>query len=108
MMQPLRPLYSKHAELYISTGGLTKLMHYTNLNNLYTKKKTTPVCFYGDIFMPLNMTRHKTKYDWLLYLSVIWPLEWALAIQSGQGSKTFCLLTFVFVKNLAFYSHFTV
>ncbi len=44
----------------------------------------------GDIFTPLSMTRHKTKRDWLLYLSVIWPLGRALAIQSSQGSQTFC------------------
>ncbi len=40
-------------------------------------------------FHALNMTRHKTKRDWLLYLSVIWPLGRALAIQSGQSFQTF-------------------
>ncbi len=34
--------------------------------------------------------QHKTKHDWLLYLSVIWPLGQTLAIQRGQGSQTFC------------------
>ncbi len=41
----------------------------------------TPVCYCGYI-----ATWHKTKHDWLLYLSVIWPLGRALAIQSGQSS----------------------
>ncbi len=31
----------------------------------------TPVCYCGDISTPRNMTRHKTKCDWLLYLSVV-------------------------------------
>ncbi len=51
----------------------------------------TPACYCGDISKPLNMMRHKTKHDWLLYLSVIWPLGRALAIQSGQGSQTFAI-----------------
>ncbi len=46
-----------------------------------------PVCYCGDISTPLNMTWHKTKRDWLLYLSVIGR---ALAIQSVQSSQTFC------------------
>ncbi len=36
------------------------------------------------------MMWHKTKHDWLLYLSVIWPLGWSLAIQGSKGSQTFC------------------
>ncbi len=32
----------------------------------------------------------RTKRDWLLYLSVIRPLGRVLAIQSSQGSQTFC------------------
>ncbi len=53
----------------------------------YVREFYTPVCYCGDIFTPLNMTRHKTKRPR--------PLEWprplgrALAIQSGQSSKTF-------------------
>ncbi len=46
-------------------------------------------CYCGDISTPLNMTRNKTKRDWFLYLSVIWPLGQALAIKSGQSSQTF-------------------
>ncbi len=34
----------------------------------YVQEFYTPVCYCGDISMPLNMTRHKTKRDWLLYL----------------------------------------
>ncbi len=39
---------------------------------------------------------HAPKHDaaqngnWLLYLSVICPLEWSLVIQRSQGSQTFC------------------
>ncbi len=44
------------------------------------------ICYCGDISTPLNMTQPKTKCDCLLYLSVIWPLWWASAIQSCQGS----------------------
>ncbi len=40
----------------------------------YVREFYTPVCFCGDIFTPQNMMQHKTKRDWLLYLSVIWPL----------------------------------
>ncbi len=40
----------------------------------YVQKIYTQVCYSGDISTPLNMTWHKTKRDWLLYLSVIWPL----------------------------------
>ncbi len=39
---------------------------------------------------PHNMTRHKMKHNWLLYLSVISPLRRSLAIQSDQISQTFC------------------
>ncbi len=55
----------------------------------YVREFYTPVWYCGDISMPLNMTWHKSKRDWLLYLSVIWPLGWDLAIQSGQSSQTF-------------------
>ncbi len=55
----------------------------------YVREFYTPVCYCGGISTPLNMTRHKTKCDWLLYLSVIWPLGQAFAIQSGQSSQTF-------------------
>ncbi len=54
----------------------------------YVREFYTPVCYCGDISTHLNMTRHKMKHDWLLYLSVIWPLWRALAIQSGQSSQT--------------------
>ncbi len=54
----------------------------------YVREFHTPVCYCGDISTPLNMTWHKTKRDWLLYLSVMWPLGRALAIQSGQSSQT--------------------
>ncbi len=54
----------------------------------YVREFYTPVCYCGDISTPLNMTWNKTKLDWLLYLTVIWPLGWALAIQSGQSSQT--------------------
>lgn len=37
----------------------------------------TPVCYCGNYSMPLNMTQHKTKHDWLLYLSVVWA-SWAV------------------------------
>ncbi len=37
----------------------------------YVREFYTPVCYCGDISTPLNMTRNKTKRDWLLYLSVI-------------------------------------
>ncbi len=40
--------------------------------------------------MPLNMTQHKTKHDWLPYLSVIWPIGQSLGIQIGHGSQIFC------------------
>ncbi len=50
----------------------------------YIREFYTPVCYCGNISTPLNMTRNKTKRDWLLYLSVIWPLGRALAIQSSQ------------------------
>ncbi len=50
----------------------------------------TPVCYCVDISMPLNMTQHTTKCDWLPYLSVMWPLGRSLGIQSGHGSQTFC------------------
>ncbi len=53
------------------------------------KEFYTQVCYCGDISTPLNMTRHKAKRDWLLYMSVIWPLGRGLAIQSGQSSQTF-------------------
>ncbi len=43
----------------------------------------------GDISTPQNVMRHKAKRDWLLYLSVIWLLGRALAIQTGQTSQTF-------------------
>ncbi len=49
----------------------------------YVREFYTPVCYCGDISTPLNMTRHKTKRDWLLYLSVIWPLGRALANESA-------------------------
>ncbi len=55
----------------------------------YVQEFYTQVCYCGDISTPLNMTRHKTKRDWLLYMSVIWPLGRGLAIQSGQSSQTF-------------------
>ncbi len=58
----------------------------------YVREFYTPVCYCGDISTPLNMTQHKTKRDWLLYLSVIWPLGRALTIQSGQSSQTFSWL----------------
>ncbi len=35
------------------------------------------------------MTWHKTKHDWLLYLSVIWPLGRALASESYHRFQTF-------------------
>ncbi len=41
----------------------------------YVQEFYTPVCYCGYI-----ATWHKTKHDWLLYLSVIWPLGRALAI----------------------------
>ncbi len=53
----------------------------------YVQEFFTPVCYCEDISTPLNMTRHNTKCDWLLYLSVMWPLGRALVIQSGQGSE---------------------
>ncbi len=55
----------------------------------YVREFYSPVYYCGDISTPLNMTWHKTKRDWLLYLSVIWPLGRALAIQSGQSFQTF-------------------
>ncbi len=58
--------------------------------------------------MPQNM-RHNTKCDWLLYWSVIWPLERSLAIQSGQGSQTFSrqsMRDYGFGKGLDFTARF--
>ncbi len=49
----------------------------------YVREFYTPVCYCDDISTPLNMTRHKTKHDWLLYLSVIWLLGRALANESA-------------------------
>ncbi len=47
----------------------------------------TPVCYCGDISTPINMTSHKMKRDWLLYLWVIWLLGRPLAIKSGRQSE---------------------
>ncbi len=55
-------------------------------NPSWRRKKTS--C--GDISTALNMTRHKIKSDWLLYLSVKWLLGRASDIQSGQGCQSFC------------------
>ncbi len=55
-------------------------------NPSWRRKKTS--C--GDISTALNMTRHKIKSDWLLYLSVKWLLGQASDIQSGQGCQSFC------------------
>ncbi len=41
----------------------------------YVPEFYTPVWYCGDISTALNMMQHKTKRDWLLYLSVIWPLQ---------------------------------
>ncbi len=41
----------------------------------YVREFYTPVWYCGDISTALNMMQHKTKRDWLLYLSVIWPLQ---------------------------------
>ncbi len=49
----------------------------------------TPVCYCGEISTPLNTMRHKTKCDWMLYLSVKWPLGRVLGIQSRQSSHNF-------------------
>ncbi len=40
----------------------------------YVREFYTAVSYCGDISTPLNMIWNKTKRDWLLYLSVIWPL----------------------------------
>ncbi len=68
-----------------------KYVKFVEIDSLkYVQEFYTPVSCCRDISIPLNMTRHKTKRDWLLNLSVIWPLGRSLAIQSGQGSQTFC------------------
>ncbi len=48
----------------------------------YVQEFYSPVCYYGDISTSLNTTPHKTKRDWLLYLSVKWPLGkvWELCL----------------------------
>ncbi len=56
----------------------------------YVQEFYTLVCYCVNISMPLNMTHHKTKRDWLINLPVIWPLGQALANQSIQSSQTFC------------------
>ncbi len=80
----------------------------------YVREIYTPVCYCGDISMPLNMMRHKTKRDWLLYLSVIWPLGRALAIQSSQTfsrqskvwlRETTALLTLSHTERVILYLH---
>ncbi len=54
--------------------------------------------FCGSISTPLNMTRHKTKCDWLLYLSVIWPLGRALANESYHRFQTFSRQSEVYAR----------
>ncbi len=41
----------------------------------YVQEFYTLVCYCSNISKPLNMTRHKTKHDWLLYPSVIQPFK---------------------------------
>lgn len=66
-----------------------KYVNYTK-SLKFVQELYTQVCYCWEISMPLNMTQHKTKLDWLLYLSIKWTLGQSLAIQSDQGSQTFC------------------
>ncbi len=43
----------------------------------YVQEFYNPVCYCGDISTPLNITWHKTKHNWLLYLSVSHMASWA-------------------------------
>ncbi len=71
--------------------GFSKVCEKLKAESLkYVREFYTPVFYCGEISTPLNMTWHKAKRDWLLYLSVIWPLERVLAIQSDQSSQNFC------------------
>lgn len=59
----------------------------------YIRTPVLPVCYCGNISKLLHDTAQnekvtRPKAKWLLYLSVIWTLGWALDIQSGQGSQT--------------------
>ncbi len=72
------PLRQKKCVLFIT---VTISIYQDQLNSrflkvceIYVQEFYTPVCYCQDIFTPQNMTRHNTKCDWLLYLSVMWPL----------------------------------
>lgn len=66
------------------------------------------VCYRGDIFTPLNMTWHKMKCDWFLYLSVIWPPGRALANESTQSSQTLSRKALTYYVKLTFFSKIIV
>ncbi len=52
-----------HDQLNARFSKVCEIFQVRSIEEFYT-----PVCYCGDISMPLNMTRHKTKRDWLLYL----------------------------------------
>ncbi len=72
-------------------SGSTKLWIFKSMWNIQSSRQEfyTPVCYCGVISTPLSMTLHKTKCDWLLYLSVKWYLRRALTIRSSQDCQTF-------------------
>ncbi len=72
-------------------AGFSKVCEIFKVCGIKSLKKNvqefyTPVCYCRDNFTPLNMTWHKTKRDWLLYLSVIWPLGRAKAAKVPRPS----------------------
>ncbi len=92
MEEQSRHVYNRDSECLT---GSTKCLIFKSMWNMLSSRHSlqefyTLVCNCGDISMALKMAWHKMKRDWLLYLSVICPLGWSLAIQSGQGSQTFC------------------
>ncbi len=54
--------------------------HFTALTVWHLKYVQEFYVHCGDISTTLNMTHHKMKRDWLLYLSVKWPLGLVLTI----------------------------
>ncbi len=55
------------------------------------------VCYCGDISTSLNMNI-KNKCDWLLFLSVIWPLGRALTNESYQDSRPLAISLKVWLR----------
>ncbi len=60
-----------------------KSLYFCSIESLkYVQVFFSPVCYFGNISKPLNLTPHKTKRVWLLYLSVKWSLRkvWELCL----------------------------